>query len=248
MSILIKELIEKDESDRLDFKRDQYPFIKASELKKSELLKDILAFSNSLKLGEKAYIVIGIQEVKGARNIVWGTEEHFDDAQIQQFINYKTNREVNFSYQVHLFEGKKIGIICILQPKFPIYVNKKDYGIVKKEVIYYRSSSDTRNTTDPDQIARMAIERDSLPANTRLEYNLEEPKTVDKQVLRRNALLGFVIIILVGTLLAPAVLILLINLPIKFLIGLVLQLAAIIFFIQTQLPSRKSQRSPKTMY
>ena len=193
MSSLIKELIEKDESDILDFKRDQYHFTKASNEEKSELLKDIIACSNALKPGEKAYIIVGVQEVKGGKNIVRGTDVHFDDANLQQFVNYKTNRKVDFSYQVHLFESKKIDVICISPPKFPIYINK-DFGKLREKVIYYRSGSSTRRTTEPDEIARMAIERESLPKNIRLEYNPEEAKTISKQVVKRKAWLGYWII------------------------------------------------------
>ena len=39
---LIEALLYEDESTTLDFKREQYPFEKASDGYKSELLKDIL--------------------------------------------------------------------------------------------------------------------------------------------------------------------------------------------------------------
>ncbi|MEL6440342.1 MAG: ATP-binding protein [Cyanobacteria bacterium J06621_8] len=158
MSTLIESLLYQNEGTALDFKRDQYPFVKATEEQKSELLKDILAFANSWRQTE-AYIVIGVEEVKGGRSIPWGTEDHFDDAQIQQFINSKTNRQVKFAYEVHLFEGNKIGVIRIPQQERPIYATK-NYGKVKKEVVYYRSNSSTAIAT-PDDIARMG--RDSVP-------------------------------------------------------------------------------------
>lgn len=40
-------------------------------------------------------------------------EDTFDDASLQEFINEKTNREIKFSYENHLYEGKTIGVICI---------------------------------------------------------------------------------------------------------------------------------------
>ena len=43
---------------------------------KSELLKVILAFSNSWRQDE-AYIVIGVEEVVGSRHLSVGTEDHF---------------------------------------------------------------------------------------------------------------------------------------------------------------------------
>lgn len=157
MSSLIENLLYQSEGTGLDFKKEQYSFEKATDEQKSELLKDVIAFSNSWRQGE-AYIVIGVQEVTGGRHIPVGTEDHFDDSRLQQFINSKTNRKVTFAYEVHLFEGKKIGVIRIPKQERPIYA-VKNYGKVKKEVVYYRSSSSTL-PANPDDIARMG--RDSV--------------------------------------------------------------------------------------
>jgi len=56
-----------------------------------------------------AYILIGVEEVKGGRCNVIGVINHFDDASIQQFVNSKTNHPLNFSYQVSPFEGNLAG-------------------------------------------------------------------------------------------------------------------------------------------
>jgi predicted HTH transcriptional regulator len=117
-SSLIEGLLYQGEGTALDFKRAQYPFSGASEQQQSELLKDVLAFANSWRQTE-AYIVIGVEAVTGGKHIPVGTEEHFDDAQIQQFVNYKTNRRIEFSYEVHLCEGRKIGVIRIPQQERP---------------------------------------------------------------------------------------------------------------------------------
>ena len=129
MSSLIESLLYQSEGTALDFKKEQYSFEKATDEQKSELLKDVLAFSNSWRQGE-AYIVIGVEEVTGGRHIPVGTEDHFDDSRLQQFINGKTNRKVKLAYEVHLFEGNKIGIIRIPKQERPIYA-VKNYGKVK---------------------------------------------------------------------------------------------------------------------
>jgi Putative DNA-binding domain len=158
MSDLIENLLYQSEGTALDFKKEQYFFQKATDEQKSELLKDILAFANSWRQDE-AYIVIGVEEVVGGRQNPIGTEDHFDDSRLQQFINGKTNRQVNLAYEVHLFEGKKIGIIRIPKQERPIYA-VKNYGKVQKEVVYYRSGSSTA-IANPDDIARMG--KDSVP-------------------------------------------------------------------------------------
>jgi len=64
----IEELLYEEESSTLDFKQEQYKFIRANDYQKSELLKDILAFANAWRR-EDAYILIGVEEIKGGRNL-----------------------------------------------------------------------------------------------------------------------------------------------------------------------------------
>src|SRR4051794_8375989 len=101
---LFEELLYQEEGSSLDFKRDQYPFAGKTDEQKSELLKDILAFANSWRQGD-AYILIGVDEVKGGRSIPVGisSHAHIDDASLQQFVNHKTNRPISFSYKAFQF-------------------------------------------------------------------------------------------------------------------------------------------------
>ena len=76
---LLERLLHEPESQSLDFKQAQYRFERASEFEKSELLKDVLAFANSWRR-TSAYILIGVQEVKGGRGQVIGIDDHIEDA------------------------------------------------------------------------------------------------------------------------------------------------------------------------
>jgi len=67
--LLLDQWLYASESDSLDFKRDQYKFIKASDDEKSELLKDILAMINSWRT-VGAYLVIGIEDRQEKPNIL----------------------------------------------------------------------------------------------------------------------------------------------------------------------------------
>ena len=93
----LESLLDMEEGPSLDFKRKQYRFNKASDKDKSELLKDILAFANSQRY-RTAYILIGVEEVKGGRSEFVGVENHLDDANLHQFVNSKTNSPAEFSY------------------------------------------------------------------------------------------------------------------------------------------------------
>ncbi len=149
---LIEHLLYEDESESLDFKRDQYPFNRASDDEKSELLKDILAFANAWRR-ITAYILIGVVEVKGGRSKPVGLIEHLDDANLQQFVNSKTNKPVSFRYEVIPIDEVEIGVISVPIQNRPIFV-KRDYKRVKKDLVYIRRSSST-DIADADEIFRM---------------------------------------------------------------------------------------------
>ncbi len=154
---LFERLLYEEESTTLDFKRDQYRFVKASDDDKSELLKDILGFVNAWRRSE-AYILIGVEDVRGGRGKVVGiaAADHLDDHALQQFVNNLTNQPVRFHYEAFGFEGKQVGIIRIEEQPRPIYL-KRDYGKLQKEKVYVRrgSSTDPSKPASLDEIARM---------------------------------------------------------------------------------------------
>lgn len=150
---LIETLLHMHESEVLDFKSQQYPFSGASADEKSKLLKDILAFANAWKTSD-AYILIGVAETRGGRAIVQGITEHFDDADLQQFVNKKTNEAINFSYITATIDEKLVGIIRIDKNQSrPIYLTA-NYGELKQEVVYVRRGSST-DRAKPEEIAAM---------------------------------------------------------------------------------------------
>jgi len=93
----IEQLLNEQESTSLDFKRDQYLFVDAADADKSELLKDVLAFANAWRRSD-AFIMIGVDEVRGGRSVPVGVSSHLDDASLQQFINSKVQRPIALSY------------------------------------------------------------------------------------------------------------------------------------------------------
>ena len=174
---LLEQLLHEGEGPALDFKRDQYPFSGADQRTKSELLKDILAFSNSWRRAT-AYILIGVEEVRGGRGRIVGTVAHLNDAHLQQFVNSKTNRDVDFSYQIFGIDGVEIGVIEIPVQRRPTY-SKTDYGKVKKEAVYKRVGSSTK-IASPDEIAHMGAEQ---VLDTPPQFSLEWANLQDFVVL-----------------------------------------------------------------
>jgi len=180
---IIDRLLYEDEGTTLDFKSDQYPFEHALNDEKSELLKDILAFTNAWRRTD-AYILIGVEDVKGGKSIVIGVSKHLDDANLQQFVNSKTQQPIHFSYHSLRFEEEEIGIIHIPLQERPRYLKKK-FGKLEKEKIYIRRGSATVIAA-PDEIAKMGaagnFTSEAIPLLDVEFYNSDSHEPLGKSV------------------------------------------------------------------
>lgn len=150
--VLLEQLLNEEESTTLDFKRDQYPFVNAPDEQKSELLKDILAFANAWRRSD-AFILVGVNELKGGRSIPVGVTEHLDDAQLQQFVNSKVQRPLAFSYHRVEIDGYPVGVFQIPLQSRPFFLTK-DYGRLKRDVVYIRRGSST-DVVALDEVLKM---------------------------------------------------------------------------------------------
>jgi hypothetical protein len=171
---LMEQLLNESESNYLDFKSAQYPFDGELDEVKSELLKDILAMANAWRRTD-GYILIGVEEVKGGRSKPVGVLKHLDDHSLQQFVNSKTQRPLEFSYTAFPFEGLQIGIIRIPLQEKPIYL-VRDYGKLKKFAVYIRRGSST-GEANPDEIAKMGRALTEEQNEPRLELQFVNIKT-----------------------------------------------------------------------
>jgi hypothetical protein len=149
---LFESLLYQTESEVLDFKIDQYPFEAATDVQKSELLKDILSFANAWRRSD-AYILIGVEEIRGGRSIVRGISKQLLNRNLQQFVHSKTNRAVSFSYEELQAEGLLVAAIRIPLQERPIYL-RKDFGKLKANVVYIRRG-DSTGEAPPDEIVKM---------------------------------------------------------------------------------------------
>lgn len=145
-------LLLEDEGTALDFKQAQYPFGGASDEQKAELLKDLLAFANSWRRTD-AYVLIGVKEVKGGRSIPVGVNDHLNDADLQQFVNSKTQRPLTFAYHAHAADGVPVGVLWVPLQQRPVFLTKP-FGRLAANTVYVRRGSSTDIAT-PDEIAEM---------------------------------------------------------------------------------------------
>ena len=184
---LFERLLREDESETLDFKKQQYAFSKATDHKKSELLKDILGFANAWRRTD-AYILIGVDEVRGGRSRVIGIADHLEDHVLQQFVHSRTNRRVSFGYRAYEFEGKQVGVIVIDQRERPVWL-KAGYGKLRKEQVYVRrgSSTNPEAPANPDEIAAMRQQSDRSSPNLLVAFaHPEREQIVGATVVLRS--------------------------------------------------------------
>jgi hypothetical protein len=165
-------LLFEDESTTLDFKRDQYPFENAKEGQKSELLKDILPFAHAWR-SSPASILIGVDEVKGGRSKPVGVKTQLADANLQQFVNSKTNRKIDFRYECATIDGVEVGIICIPVQSRPSFIIGKGYGGLPARTVFIRRGSST-DIADPGEIARRGEARATKKVDLTLRIVMEK--------------------------------------------------------------------------
>jgi len=150
---VVESLLWEDEGTTLDCKAAQYALADATPEQKSEIIKDLLAFANAFRRAD-AFILLGVREVKGDRNTILGVAAHLEDAHLQQLVNEKTNRLLEFSYHALEIEGKQIGVLRIPQQARPTYLLQK-YGKIAARTVYVRHGSSTAIAT-PEEIIAMA--------------------------------------------------------------------------------------------
>lgn len=170
---LLEQLLYDEESNALDFKSEQYKFVSATDSEKSELLKDVLAFANSWCRTD-AHILVGVKEVKGGRSEILGITTDLDDADLQQFVNKKTNRPVAFSYRAFATDAGSIGVITVPRQDRPFYL-KRDYGRLKADTAYVRRGSST-DVASLDEVTRMRELGGKVEAPT-LDLNFRDRET-----------------------------------------------------------------------
>jgi len=68
---LFESLLFEEEGTTIDFKKEQYRFVNASDDEQSELLKDILGFANAWRRA-RAYTLIGVEDIRGDKSNVVG--------------------------------------------------------------------------------------------------------------------------------------------------------------------------------
>jgi hypothetical protein len=137
MNKLLEALLQSDEIRKIDFKRDQYRL--DSEFLKSKFVKDILCMANAP--GGDGYIVLGVKSEKGKPRKVIGISSHHDSADLAEIVNGVVEAPIQFEYHAIKYKGRECAIIHIPSSIGRPHWSKRDFGILKKHVLYTRRAS-----------------------------------------------------------------------------------------------------------
>ena len=187
---LFETLLNKTESEELDFKSEQYKL--DTEEQKAEFIKDILAFANAWKTSD-AYIICGVIEKDGRADQLKGIDHHLEGHKLQQLVCSKTNRPPKFRYEPFTYGGMEFGIIIIeKQQDRPIYLTKNFGRLIAKEVYIRRDAS--TDIASPDEIKKMGEYPPvfNLPVLDILLKDKEDGTIFEKEVLLKSTVLNFI--------------------------------------------------------
>lgn len=147
----VRELLQQQESDLLDFKTEPHSF--SDEKKISAFIKDILAMANTPR-AESAYIVTGVECLKDGSGdkIKRGVTEHPDDNDLQQAMNRAgVDPRPKFLYQPITVDGISYGVIEIFPLREGPYVATKNFGSIVAYQIYFRAGTQNKDATTKEE-------------------------------------------------------------------------------------------------
>lgn len=151
-----KKLLAQNESETIDFKRDQYNL--DDDHRKSKFIKDVLAMANGPLKGRK-HIILGVKAyLNGSKDLV-GIKESRDDEQFQSIIRDKVHHVPNFLYEPVEYNGQQYGVITIFESRKRPHMPKKNFGILKEGQVYIRRGT-KNDVAGPDEIERVFRIRD----------------------------------------------------------------------------------------
>lgn len=152
------DLLQRSESDTLDFKATHYDFSgtgEEKEGKRAKFVKDILCLSNTPR-ESFAYIVLGVNCHPDGTKDLNGVAEHIDDAVLQDKVSLRIHPHPRFTYEPIQHEGKTYGLISIpvVRDIGPYFYVGEDFGsILLQHRLYFRRGSQNAIALQEEQKA-----------------------------------------------------------------------------------------------
>lgn len=143
---LVEQLAQRQESNDLDFKSEQYRL--DNDHYKGKFIKDIVSMVNTPRDGS-AYILTGVSEHQGKITGVPGVDEHHDEATLGGIISANVSPAPTFIYHQVQYQGKDIGLYEIPRDQAVPVLPTRSFGnrLVKGNVYFRRNTQNTEADT-----------------------------------------------------------------------------------------------------
>ncbi|WP_405199069.1 helix-turn-helix domain-containing protein [Christiangramia sp. LLG6405-1] len=140
------------ETSILDFKKKMYDFENQKLKANSDLIKDVISFSNTIR-NETSYIVFGIKELEQDKLDLIGIETSIDEAALQQKVSSNVFPKPFFNFYHINHQEKIFGILEFPVRKFDLPLTPtKDLKGLKAGSVYYRNGTSNTEATGLDVI------------------------------------------------------------------------------------------------
>ncbi len=180
------------ETSILDFKKKMYDFENEKQKANTDLIKDVISFTNTIR-NETSYIIFGIKELEIGKLDLIGIETAVDEATLQQKVRSNVFPKPFFNYYYIHHQEKVFGILEFPVQKFdlPLTPTKNLKGL-KAGVVYYRNGTSNTEATGIDVI-RINDWLKSLPEEHKTTPFTEEISGLIKRLTAKQEKLSTII-------------------------------------------------------
>ena len=137
----MQKLSERQESDELDFKSEEYNL--TNNHGRSRFIKDILALANTPR-SNPAHILLGVLEQSGKVVGTPGVTGHPDEAELGRIVAGRVRPTPNFSYRQIEYDGREFGLIEIPVEQPGIILPRADFEVLRINTVYVRRNTENK--------------------------------------------------------------------------------------------------------
>ena len=158
---LLDELLNRQESNELDFKSEPYNLSNVNGC--SKFIKDIVAMANTPR-SDSAYILIGVLEQSGKVVSILGVTQHPDESELGRIVSGKVEPTPRFTYRQVPYGNLEMGLIEIPCDQPEVVLPRTDYGVLRRNAVYIRRNTQNIEADGAD-LARIfrSAQDDTIP-------------------------------------------------------------------------------------
>jgi tetratricopeptide (TPR) repeat protein len=147
MTPALSELLDRLESDQLDFKATGYRW--NDEESRNAFVKDVVCMANTPRESD-SHIITGVKKFADGTYELLGVMEHPDDADLQGQFADRVYPQPTFRYEIVHESGKQFGVFVIPPVRIGPCVATKDVGTLRQWQVFFRRQSRNSAATPAD--------------------------------------------------------------------------------------------------